>query len=95
MLNAKGRNLCPFYALWGATGGGLGYLKTAPGTWGSLPGLPLGLQIMGLFFKRPPLKGDIASRGRFPQKINSNYQKIASEPSDQLVQSSVLRFSTL
>jgi phosphatidylglycerophosphatase A len=30
-------------ALWGATGGGLGYFKMAPGTWGSLPGIPLGI----------------------------------------------------
>lgn len=34
-------------ALWSATGGGLGYFSHAPGTWGSLPGLVVGMA----FFK--------------------------------------------
>lgn len=29
------------WQVWFATGGGLGYLPVGPGTWGSLPGLPL------------------------------------------------------
>ncbi len=31
-----------------ASGFGLGYLKGAPGTWGSLPGIPLGLALLNL-----------------------------------------------
>ncbi len=39
----KCRTFADKIALWGATGGGLGYFRTAPGTWGSLPGIPLGI----------------------------------------------------
>ena len=39
------RGWLDYLALWGAVGGGLGYLPRAPGTWGSLPGLLAGALI--------------------------------------------------